>query len=140
MVHAIFGPIISVVGHIPGLGDAISSALGSVENAISNALGSAEHEIDRGMGWSFHLMAKQATWLWEEVRGHAHLLENIAAALIPFGGTLERLIHAFRHVSQSTSAHASDIRHLNHRLHGIDRELRKLEREVSKGIGADVLP
>lgn len=139
-IEALFTPIIAAVGHVPLLGGALRGALVSVEQSISNALGSVENGIDALIGASWHRLAQLTDWLWKELKGHATLLATLAATLAGFGNVLaaiRALVHHTTHAGAGTSAR---VKTLERELHGIEHQVRTLERDVSKGIGHDVLP
>lgn len=139
-VQALFNPLIAVAGHVPGLGGAISSALGAIESAITNALGSAEQAIDVAIGASFHQLAKWSDWLWRELKSHALLLAELATPL----GLLIRGYNALRALVHDLTKGAHSIGkrlgHFERELHGIEHGVKDLSRYTHHVINKDVLP
>ena len=137
-IQALFNPIISVVGHVPGLGGALSGALSSVEQSISNALGSVEHGIDKLMGASFHRFAELTLWLWREIKGHASLLAQIASFIPGIGNVVAALRALVHHSVHANTGTAAKVKTLEKELHGIEHQVKQLERDLTKGIGHDL--
>lgn len=138
LLEALFGWLISILSHVPGLGGYLEGALRSVEQAVANALGAAEHAIDHAIGASWHLLARYMEWVWREIRGNAVLLLEMSTGL--FGLTLairaaktllhqlERAWHGIEH----------GIKVLEREWHGIEHRVKALEQTWTKGIGHDV--
>lgn len=139
-IEALFTPIIAAVGHVPLLGDALRGALVSVEQSISNALGHVENGLDALMGASWHRLAQLTDWLWKELKGHATLLATLAATLAGFGNVLAAIRALVHHSVNTGAGTTARVKTLERELHGIEHQVKTLERDVSKGIGHDVLP
>src|SRR5690348_8272803 len=139
-VQALFGPIIAAVGHIPGLGGAISGALHSIESAISRALGSAEQAIDHLIGAGWHLLAKQADWLWHTVKTHAALLEQLALGIVPLRIGIHALRHGLTDLTRGNHSIGGRIKTLEREFVGIEHGVRSFERDFGKVLHKDVLP
>lgn len=138
LIEALFNPIIAVASKVPGLGGVLSSALRGIEQAVSNALGSVEHGIDSLMGASWHRTAELTSWLWRELVGHANLLLTIASyipGLSDVVAGLRALVHQSVHANTGTAAR---VKTLEREFHGIEHQVKQLERDVSKGIGHDL--
>lgn len=130
LTDALFGWLISALEAIPAIGGALAGPFKTVEQAVANALGSAEHAIDGAMGASWHLLARYMDWLWREIRGHSTLLLQIASTL-PLVGTAIAVIRSLvHHTTTTNTAQGARIKHLEREYHGIDRQLRTLEKQV----------
>ena len=140
LLQGIFTPIIHAVHLVPFLGGALAGVLNSVVQAISNELGSIEHGIDKLMGSSWHRTAELTTWLWDEFKRHASLIGTLASYAVGLGSVVAYLRALVHDLTRSHSTQASQVKTLERELHGIDRKLKTLERDVSHGIGHDVLP
>lgn len=140
LLVGIFEPIISAVHLIPYLGSALGGVLDAVVQAISNALGSVEHGIDSAIGWSWHQFAHLNSWLWHAFTQHT-LIGWLAAEAI------SELSHGYRYLhnraTDLTAAHKHDqarVKSLEREYVGIEHKVKNLERDLSRGIGHDVLP
>jgi hypothetical protein len=138
-VEALFGSLIRALKAI-GLGGIVTDWLKSIEHAITSALAGVERGIDSGIGHSFHAFARLLDWQWREIKAHALALLKIATpvgALVELYRGVRALVH---HLSHSNSLRASQVKTIEHELHGIEVKLKHLEHDVAKGIGDDVLP
>jgi len=139
-LEAMFGTLASFVGHVPYLGGAIHNALRGMEQAIDNALGSIYHGLDSQLGSALHHLAQLIEWTW-----------RILGRVTVLGFTLSQIVAELVSEAHWTRNHVRDlftshthadhrIRRLTRELHGIERQVKRLENDYSRGIGEDVLP
>lgn len=137
---ALLEPIIFIVGKIPFAGGIASDFLQTVEQSILNALGTAEGKIDHVMGVAFHKQAQLLAWLWREIKSHAGAIATIAEVLggvYPFVAGTKALINRLTRHGHATTRQTARV---ERELHHLQRQVKALEHDVSKGIGNDVLP
>lgn len=148
-VKALFGGIESLVGNVPFVGGAVSSATHSAEQAISNALGTAEGYFDKHIAAQFHRLARLADHFWHELVMLATATVAIAKMLSGYAALTDilRLERQLRRMVHAAEAQASTaIRHaLSHAeaftrtiAHGVYPRLRALEHEVSRTIPREI--
>ena len=142
LIAGMFKPIIDGINaaHVPYVSAAISGALGAVEQAISDALGSVEHGIDQLMGSSWHRLAELNMWLWREFTAHTTigwLTAQIVSEVVHAYHYLRGQVHDLTHSHTATSAR---VKSLEKEYRGIEHKVKQLERDLSHGIGNDVLP
>lgn len=140
LLVGIFQPIIDAVHLVPYLGSALAGVLDAVVQALSNALGSVENGIDTLIGATWHTFAHFNRWLWREFTHHSFIAWLLAQEV-------SALKHAYSYVhglvNDITHAHAHDkarIKRLEREYRGIEAQVKTLERDLSHGIGDDVLP
>jgi hypothetical protein len=139
IVTALFEFLIKALKAI-GLGGTVTDWLASIEQGITSALGTAEHKIDAAIGWQWHKLAESMQWAWREIKGHADTLLAIAA-WIPFLSYAVAAVRALAHrTAHQNAAVAPRVKTLEREYRGIEHKLKQIERDISKGIGADVLP
>lgn len=139
-VEAILGGLIAVLQAIPVIGGKLASPLVAAERAVSSAMGDVVAGIEKGIGKAWHLQARLLDWAWRELKDHGLALLLIAT---PLGQllTLYRAVRSYVHgLTHANHLRASQVKTMEHELHGIEVKLRHLERDISKGIGEDVLP
>lgn len=140
IVRGLFAPLIAIFRPIPGVGSAISGALTYIEQSIVAALSESEHAVDAAIGASWHLMARLWDWLFHGHRTAAQLNSMEAALIRAHNARLGQLGSDVHDVTRTTGGHTSELDRLRKQVHGIDRTIRKIERELGAGIGPDVLP
>lgn len=117
IVEGLGGVLGFVVGHIPWLGNAASSAVHDVERVLISPIVSAEQYIDNQIAVCWHKLARLAQWQAHEIEQHAKLLALIAGLLTGglsakqrdeltgiVAGYLHRLVHAAGSVIHETIA------------------------------------
>jgi hypothetical protein len=138
LVYALFHPLIAALQAIPVIGGRLAGPFKAIESAVLRALGAAEHKVDALIGWSWHLLAKQANWLWREVKRHGLVALQVATltySIVDAYHRLRHLVHSIRHV---TTASSGAIKRLEKEYHGIEHRVKSLERAIAKGIGHDL--
>lgn len=138
LVYALFHPLIAALQAIPVIGGRLAAPFKAIESAVLRALGAAEHKVDALIGWSWHLLAKQADWLWREVKRHGLVALQVATltySIVDAYHRLRHLVHSIRHV---TTASSGAIKRLEKEYHGIEHRVKSLERAIAKGIGHDL--
>jgi len=140
LVRAAVAVVRAVVGKVPYLGDALAAAVDRIGQSIIHALGRAVSGIESAIGWTWHNLAKEVSWIGREIRSHAQLLGIVSPLLADLVYLLTHLRTRVKSVEHSAHAHDSVLERLKRHLHGIDRKLKHLEREIEQGIGDDVLP
>jgi hypothetical protein len=138
IVTAFFHPLLTLIPHLPGVGDWIASQLHALEQSILNGLGVAEHAIDSAVGASFHALARQLDWLWDELKKHANLVVLLAGLLLGTIFDLKALKHATNAVTRGASNIFKAVKALERTYHGIEGRVKSLEQDWSKGIGHDL--
>ena len=138
LVEALFKPVIAVVGSIPGLGGALSSALSKIEQAISDAFGVVESKIDTALGASWHLTARYMDDLWHEIETHGRDILTLAELVAPFGSVIAA-VRALAHGATS-ALHGIEhgVRDLRKLWQGIEHRVKQLEHDLTRGIGHDL--
>lgn len=140
ITQALLGGIIAFLQAVPVIGSGLAAPFKAVEQAVVNACGAIENGCDSLMGAAWHATARLLDWTWRELRSHAGAI----AAITPIVGSLVAAYHALRALVHSAVSGVSGVlprvKSLEREYHGIERDVRTLEREVGKGIGADVLP
>lgn len=137
---AILDVLAASVGHVPFLGDALKGAVNSVAQAGSSALGRVENGLGVAIGASWHALAwsTDETWhlLKESALGYAAAGELLARVVYAHSG-LKSLVQGHAHAQDATAA---KVKTLEKEYVGIEHKVKQLERDVSRGIGHDVLP
>ena len=140
LIEALVRPLASAFNWVPFVGHSIASAITNAAQAVTSALGKVEDGCDRLVGGTWHATAKMLDKTWNVIHGNsavvAHLAQLVANLVAP--------IHALRalaaHLSSVVSSLEHPLRALERKVHGIDRTVKSLERDLSHGIGSDVLP
>lgn len=136
IVQALFGPL----GGLPGVGGAIVSLEQSISRSVAHACGTIVQPVDIAVGKSLAGLAGLINRFSAVLRIHGRLIADIASFVPPFAidlAALRALVHATVHANTGTAA---QVKTLERELHGIEHQVKQLERDVSKGIGEDVLP
>lgn len=136
IVRGLFHPLRT----LPVVGGAIGGLLDTIVHYLMSLLGIAISGSEQILGASFHALARMTDWLWREFKAHA---VAIAALATPLGLLLEGISgirSLIRHFAHTATTSTAQVKVLERELHGIDRQVRTLERDFSKGIGHDVLP
>ena len=139
LLYALFSWLISLLNEIPKVNIG-TDWLHSTEQAVLGALGGAFGKVNHLMGASLHLLARYADDLWREIAGHANLLLDIASHIPILGGAIEALRALLHHSVAVGTGTAARVRTLEREYHGIEAQIKSLERDFSRGIGHDVLP
>ncbi len=118
-VTGVFGIIEATIGHIPGVGGLVGSALTRAEQAISNALGSAITGIDARIASQFHNLANAVVSLWHHLETSAENVYDIAkllagAATFPDVRNVERDLRKLIKATEAEAARAL------RRVHGLE--------------------
>ena len=140
LVKALFSPLIAVVGHIPGVGSALSGVLAAIERTLVGACGAIYNGGDKLLGWSFHQLASQANWLWREIRAHSLIVAEIAALVGALAHGYHWLRAEVRTLTHGSHSIGKRLGHFERKLHGIERGVRTFERDFGKVLHKDVLP
>lgn len=136
IIEALFGPL----GGLPGIGSAIVSLERTIAQSVAHACGTVVQPVDTVVGKSLVGLAGLINRLSAVIRSHGRVLADIASFVPPFAidlAALRALVHATVHANTGTAA---QVKTLERELHGIEHQVKQLERDVSKGIGEDVLP
>lgn len=130
--------LVKFLSAAPVIGGWIADKAQAAENAISNALGRAFQGIDSFIGGCIHHLARFMDRVWHTIAATPHLLlqlaetiariSGVAAAARSLAHTLEREFHGIEH----------GIRDLRKIFRGIDHLVKRLERDLTKGIGHDL--
>lgn len=139
LVIGLFKWLIDLLNAVPAINIG-TGWLHTTEQTITNALGTAFAWVNHQFGTSLHAMANLLEWGWREFRGHATLLAEIAGTLAGFGGAIAAIRALVNRFSHTGTHQGSQIKTLERELHGIERQIKHLEHDLSKGIGDDVLP
>lgn len=127
-VIALLGWLIDLLNLIPTVNIG-TGFLHTVEQAVTNGFGTAFGWVDHQLGASIHYLARFMDWLWREIAGNAAALAMIASLSLPFAVAIAALRALLNHTVRHTTTQAARVEALQDRLHGIDRQLRTLERE-----------
>ena len=132
--------LVNVLSKAPIIGGWIATKATAVEQTISHALGAAFAGIDAFIGGSIHTLARFMDHLWNTVIAIPHTMLKIAEALIPIAAA----VAAVRQLAHLATAVVHTIAHrfvaIGRELGRFEHRLKTLERDISRGIGDDVLP
>lgn len=138
LMQALFGWLISILESIPAIGGKLAAPFKAAEQAVANSLGRAEASIDHTIGAAWHLLARYMDWLWREIRGHAVLLADITAGIVPLANAYHALRNLAHGLERRWHGIEAGVKTLTKQWHGIERRVHALERELAKGIGHDL--
>lgn len=130
----------SILAGVPWVGGKLSDAVKSMARAITNAAGTLEHGIDSAIGAAWHALSRYVDHLFNQFVAHSalilHLAELVGHGLYSVSG-LRSFVKAIAYVAHAALHLANK---LERQFHGIEHRVKTIEREIGKGIGADVLP
>lgn len=132
--------VANVVRGIQVVGGYLAGALDAIARAISAALGAIEHGIDSLIGATWHLFANYLDRTFSQLEAYSALIAHLASIVgneIYNVSGLRGLVHGLERAFHGIEA---GVRELTKEFHGIERRVVKLENDVAKGIGSDVLP
>jgi hypothetical protein len=107
----------------------IASACGAIASGVTAAVGVSLHAIGARLNATWRMMGEATAVL-------AHVARVVADHVYSLTG-LRALVHRVTRIAHLTSA---TVRVVERRVHGIEHGLKTFERDISKGIGEDVLP
>lgn len=129
-----------IVENLPFPLNKLAPAVKAISQAITNACGKVESGIDKLIGAAWHQSARQMDRLWHEIEHHALNIYQASSVVHSHAVAINELAAKWRSERAVAKARGGRIAHIEHELHGIDRKVREIEHELSKGIGEDVLP
>ncbi len=136
IIQALFGPLFG----LPVVGGAIEGAVHKMNQSVSNAAGHVVSGADHAVGTSLHTIARFIDRTLGTFKNQAKALflaSVVVQALAVAFHAVRALVHRAEHIGHGLNA---AVRTLTKEYHGIEHRVKVLERDVSKGIGADVLP
>ena len=132
--------VMNSLGGVPGIGGYLVKAARSVAQAITNVCGEALSGVDHLIGGAFHKCAEFLDKTWHLISETPHVLAQVAKVvgdgLYRVSG-LKAAVHA---LSRAVHVVLHRFVAIGRELHGIEHGIKQLERDLSKGIGEDVLP
>lgn len=136
--QALLGGIVSFLESIPVIGHGLAGPFKAVEQVVTNACGLIVAKCEALVGASFHVFARFTDWLWRDMVAQAtallHVAKLVGNGVYSITG-LRTLVHRLEKVWHGIE---HGVKTLTKRVHGIDRRLHRLERELAAGIGNDV--
>lgn len=127
-------------GGLPVIGGAIASGAKKIGQAINNAMGFLFGGVAQYVGGAFHAMGVTLSRTWRLIAHTPHVVAEIAHVV---GEDIYRLT-GLRALVHSVTVLAHSLAHtlvkVGRELQGIEHGIKEFEKEISKGIGEDVLP
>jgi hypothetical protein len=137
-IALIMDKLSSILAGVPWVGGKLSDAVKSMAKAISGAAGRLEGGIDHLVGAAWHQLARYIDKLWTEFVTHAHVIQQLAGMV----GTLAHGVAGIRSLVHGATRALHVVLHrfveIGRELHGIEHGLKRLERDLTKGIGHDL--
>lgn len=118
----------------------LANLVDGIAQAISNACGKILSPLSSAVGASLHSVARVWDHIGNTIVGHARVIEEIATELANVTIAFGALRAVAKHLGSVLGTFEHPLRALQSAVHGIDRELKALEKDFSHGIGNDVLP
>lgn len=138
LIASILRSVAQLVEGIPGVGGYLASAINGMAQGISYVLGKAEHGIDAAIGASWHLLARLADGVWHQIEaqalGYLQVAELLAKLVYAHSG-LRALVHRAESVLRGVE---HGVKTLEREYHGIEAKVKRIERDITKGIGHDL--
>lgn len=139
-IALIMSKIGAAIQSVPVIGGPLGGAVKSIARAVTNACGALMGGLEQLVGAGLHLLARYLDKYFEQFVVHAAVLAHLARIV---GGAVFRVtgLHAIVH-RLSRAVHVvlhrfvvvgRELYHLRHRV-------KRLEHDIAKGIGDDVLP
>lgn len=132
--------LINVLKDAPVIGGWIANKAVAIEQGISGAIGRALSGVDGLIGGAIHHLAHYADNLWGEVREQARVLEALASSFAATANVGSVVRDLTRGLHRAVHYLGGQVGTLARDFKGIEHRVKTLERDISKGIGHDVLP
>jgi hypothetical protein len=130
----------NAISAVPVIGGPIGGAVKSIARAVTNACGALMGGIEQLVGAGLHLLARYVDKYFQQFVVHASLIGHLARIV---GGELYRVsgLHAIVHrLSRAVHVVLHRFVVIGREVFHLQRLVKRLEHDISKGIGDDVLP
>jgi hypothetical protein len=139
-ISVIMAKVGDIFRAVPVVGGYIAGAVESLAHGIANVCGKLEHGIDGLIGASWHWMARYLDRTWHHMVADAHLGFQLAEKLAGLAYSHLGIKAALHSIAGTFRSLWHDVRRLEKWALRMEARIKRIEHDLGRGIGEDVLP